>query len=117
MIDMAVDAAVGEESHEMHGFSCGRGMIHTFVEHGVFKENAVVDVFGNAGQILIDDASGAHVHMTHFGVADLPCGETDGKAGSIEVSVAMVIPQAVEVGLFRRGNAVALHRLTVAETI
>ena len=117
MIDMAVDAAVGEETHEMHGLPCGSGMIHAFVEHGVFKENAVVDVFGDAGQILIDDAAGAHVHMTHFGVADLPFGETDGKAGSVEIAVAMMIPQAVEVGLLSRGNAVALHRLTVAETI
>ena len=55
--------------------------------------------------------------MADFGVADLPCGETDFKTGSIEITMAILIPKAIEIRFFCRGNAVAFGFFAIAESI
>ena len=53
-------------------------------EGGVFEEFAVLDLFRDLGEVLIDDAARAHVEVADFGVAHLTVGQADGAAARAE---------------------------------
>jgi hypothetical protein len=61
---MAVDAPVGEESHEMHGAAGRDRRIDGCIKHLVLLDRAIGDSSVDAGKLLVDDPSGTHVQVT-----------------------------------------------------
>ena len=72
MILVAVNAAGREQSEHVQRrgslCTCGNGLY----EFGIAGEAAVGNVLVNAGEVLINHAAGAEVHMSHLGIAHLP---------------------------------------------
>src|SRR5436190_1056077 len=69
MIDMAVNASIGEESHEVNSASffcsCLKG-----VEKGcILIQSFIFDCVIDANKVLVNDSTRSHSHMTHFGVS------------------------------------------------
>jgi hypothetical protein len=59
-------------------------ILHCFEESRIFEESAVLDGEGDAGEVLIDDATGTKGHVTHFAVPGGIPGESDGDARCLE---------------------------------
>ncbi len=64
----------------MTGDAALAGRAEGLLEHGIGEEVAVGDRLGDAGQILVDDATGADVQVAHLGVSHLALGQPDGVA-------------------------------------
>ena len=114
---MAVDAAVGQKPPEVQLLSVF-GVLHRLQQGGIGKEIAVLDGFGDLGEVLIDDAPRAHVEVSDFGVAHLPVGKPDGeparaqRGGGVCGAVCGHVLAAVQrdgVALARRRKPVAVH--------
>ena len=82
MRDMAVDAAVGHQAHEVDGAPVGHGAVDRLAQHGVARERAVLDRQVDPGELLVDDPAGADVEVPDLGVAHLPLGQPDGQPGA-----------------------------------
>jgi hypothetical protein len=87
VIDMAVHAAVADESQEMQPPprlpGTGEGVPHD----GIVIQRALGECLGNAGQILINDASGAEIEVAHFRIAHLALGQADIQAAGAQAAM------------------------------
>ena len=92
-------------------------MFHRFVKHSILIENAIFYILCNLGEILINNTTGAHIHMSDFGISDLPCRQAHGETGSIKVTVAVCLPQPIKIRFLCSGNTVAFFFLAVTKTI
>ena len=77
MGDVAVYAAVGKQSEQMkRGF---RSLLQFFTackKGFILEEIAVLDFFGDTGQLLVHDAACTHVQMTYLRVSHLALRKT-----------------------------------------
>ena len=92
---VAVHATVGEQAEDMHGLAGTGRLVHCASEHGVLEELAVTDGLGHPGEVLVNHAAGAEVHVTDFGVAHLPVGQAHVHAGTGDQTVRLGGAQAV----------------------
>src|SRR5581483_6766890 len=92
-----VDAAVGDQPHEMETTArpraggCTRGL-----EDAIVEEAAVGDRVVDARQVLLDDRAGAQVEMPHLGVPHLAVGQADVAAAGREGAMGEAAPELVE---------------------
>ena len=106
MVDMAVDPAVGEKTHEMHRPAGLFGPADGGEEGGILKKIPLPDRLGDAGELLIDHAPRADVGVAHLAVAHLPLGKTHGLAGAGQPAVGAGSEEGVQIGRFRQGDGV-----------
>ena len=107
MGDVAVDAAVGHEAHDVQRFAVLLCVLHGLDVDRVLEELAVLDLLGHLGQDLEHDAARAHVGVADLGVAHLPLGQTHVKPGSLERGVGVLGEEAVEIRRFGDIDGVA----------
>jgi len=69
--DVAVDAAVGEQSHQVDGPALTHSAVDRLEEHGVRVDGAVGDREIDPREFLIDHAAGSDVEVTDLRVAHL----------------------------------------------
>ena len=84
MIDMAVHAAVGAESHQVQPAAARFQVADERLQDGNFEELALANRLGDPRQALIDDPAGPEIEMADFGIAHLPVRQSDGFAPGIE---------------------------------
>ena len=97
MVRMGMDAARGDQTPDMQ-----RGIVLFAVfdrsqESRVLKEITVLDRLGDPGQVLIDDAAGAHVQMADLGVAHLAVRKTDKQAAGLTFHKGAGLEQLVQI--------------------
>ncbi|MND93237.1 hypothetical protein D3C80_854180 [compost metagenome] len=117
VILVAVYAAIGQQAHEVHGFSGGDRFVHGSADGRILEELAVADRFGDASEVLIHHAAGAEVHVTDFGVAHLAIRKADVHAAARDQAVRHGGPQAVQYGLLRGEDSVGFRAVTVTEAV
>ena len=98
MVLMAVYAARRNEAHKVQGTALFLHAVYDFQQGFVLEEVAVLDVAGDAGQLLIDDAAGTDVGVTNFGVAHLTIRQADVFAGSLQLAGLVFGKKSVEYG-------------------
>ena len=98
MGQVAVDAAVGQEAHDVQGMAAGLGIFNGLEVDGVLEELAVLDLLGHLGQDLEHDAARAHVGVADLGVAHLPLGQAHVEAGGLEAGVGIFGKEFIEIG-------------------
>ncbi|MCY1349202.1 hypothetical protein D9M69_353800 [compost metagenome] len=114
---VAVHAAFGEQAHEVHGLAGGHGLVHGFDYHRVGEEVAVADRLGHAGEVLVNDAAGAEVHVADFGVAHLAVRQADIHAAAGNQAIGQGRAQAVVDRGLCGVNGIVLGAVTVTETV
>ena len=95
MGDMAVDAAVGKQPHKVDGRIILLGILHRLKQRFVFEKVAVLDLLGDSGQLLIYDASCAHVQMTHLRVSHLAVGQPHRQPAGISLHKGTLAHQLI----------------------
>ena len=84
MVDMAVDAPVGEKSQQVERRVVFLHVVHSLEEGRIFEKGAVFDGLRYHGEILVDDPSGAYVEMSYLGIPHLPFGKADSQTAGLE---------------------------------
>ncbi len=107
MIDVGVDAAVGDEPEQVHVAVALAGATEHAEQRLVVEERAVGDGRAYAHEILEEDPSRADREVPDLGVPHLAVGQADGTAGSCELRVRVALPQRVEDGRLRQLDGVA----------
>src|SRR6516225_9248714 len=115
MIDVRVDAAVAQQAEEMQ-------LALSAALHGLLEERDLVQLLisdhqVDAGDVHVDDAARADIHVADFAVAHLAFGEADEWAGGLDQRVGKLAQQLVIGGLARKGDRVALRLRAVAPSI
>ena len=73
MIDMTMNTAVGQSPIRWRDFSLFSH--NSWLQAAlILKKVSLFNAFGNAGEILINHTACPHIHMSNFGIADLPLG-------------------------------------------
>ena len=98
MLLMRMHAAGGDKPHQMQ-----RGIVRLAVfdraQNGlVLEEDAVLDVFGDLHQHLIDDAARADIGVADFGVAHLAVGKTHVKPRRADLGMGIFCRQRIQMG-------------------
>ena len=70
-------AAITCQSHQMHCFAALSCIAESVFNLGIILYGALFDGLVDLDKILIDDATGSYVEMSHLRVAHLTVGETD----------------------------------------
>jgi hypothetical protein len=101
-----VDATVGDETNEVKALA--RGGRDGFLQNLVLGEGAVADSQVDAGEFLVDDATGAEVEVTNFRISHLSLGETDLEAAGLKSAPGVILVEAVMDRGFGEKGGVAL---------
>ena len=107
VFDVAVDAAVRQQAHEVQGLVVFARFIHGPDERFLAQQFTGFDIPGNLHQLLVDDTPGADVEMTHLRVAHLSGGQPHVRSGSRQLGVGIDAHEAVKVGGSGFQNGVA----------
>ncbi len=78
-MNVGVNAAVRNKADQVDGFVFFCCVVVCRYKYRVVVERSFVDGFVDFDEILIDHASGADVHVSHFGVAHLSFRESHGE--------------------------------------
>ncbi len=74
VLQVGVDAAVGQQAHQVQGRALLQAGVHGVPVGGIFIKAPVGNGFGDPGQVLEHHPAGADVGVTHLAVAHLPSG-------------------------------------------
>ena len=107
VIEVAVNAAGGQQTHDVQRLAVVPGVVHGLDVDRVFKELAGLNLLGDLGQDLEHDAAGADVGVTDLGVAHLTLGQTYVQTAGLELGAGVFGKELVEIGLPGGGNRVA----------
>lgn len=80
VVDVAVDAAIRDEAEEVNTASAGLGTVKGGRERRILGNVARLDGQVDANNVLVDNAAGAHIQMTHLAVAHEAVRQADRKA-------------------------------------
>ena len=105
---VAVHAAIGNKANQVQRSAVFFDALHRARKRGVFKEAAVLNILGNARQLLINDAPCADVGMAHLAVAHLAVRQADIHARGTDGGIRILREQTVQVRRFCGGNGVAV---------
>src|SRR5215471_16247040 len=94
-----MDAAIAEEAEKMQAML--PSVLHQVEEQRVLEEVAPQDGRVDAGNFLVDDASGADVQVSDFGIAHQSVRQADAFAGSVNESPGILLE---ELGVVRRAR-------------
>ena len=114
---VAVDAAWGQETQHVQRGAMGARHRQRFRQRGIARKVAGLDGEFDPGVVLVDDAAGAYVQMSDFGVAHLSRGQAHTQFGRVDQSVREVSPQPVPVGRIGEFDRIVRRRVAVAEAI
>jgi hypothetical protein len=106
VFEVGVDAAVGDEADEVEAPARSGG--DGFLENFIAGERAVADGKVDAGEFLIDDATGAEVEVANLGISHLSFGEADLKTAGLESAPGVISVKAIVDGGFGEKGGVAL---------
>ena len=107
MLDVAVNAAVRQQSHDMERRPLRLAVVHCGNIGLVCEKVPVLNGLGDPGQVLKDHPARADIGVSHLGIAHLPCGQPHIQAGRGQLTAGIGGKDAVQVWLFRVGNGVA----------
>ena len=108
--DVAVYAAVRQKPPQVQLFTVLCSVLHCLEKRGVLEEFAVLDLLGDLGKVLIDDAPRAHVEVSDLGIAHLSVGKSDGTSACSERCGRVFGTVFVDVLAAVKGNGVACAR-------
>ena len=114
---VTVHAARREQAQDMQRLSGRARGFQRFDEHLVSRELAGLDRVLDAGVVLVDDAPGADVHVTHFRVAHLVLGQADPFFRGVDGGVRIARHECVPARLPRLADRVVLALFAMAEAI
>ena len=114
---VAVHAAGRKQSHHMQRAVARRYRVAGFAEFAIFEKRTIRNRRVDAGQILIDDAASADVHVPDFGVAHLSIRQADKLALGVHQRVWAVGEQAPPVRRIRLGDRVVGGLLAMAPAV
>ena len=103
---VAVNTAVGQQTHQMDGTTGALGVFHRLHQCGIFKKAVVPDIPGDAGQLLIDHPACADVGVAHLTVAHLAVRQTHVFTRAVESGVRTGFKQSVQIGGLCRGDSI-----------
>ena len=106
VFDVAVDAPIRHEPHEMHGGTGRDGLVDRIREHRALEEGAVFDGSRDACDLLIDDTTRADVQVPDFRVAHQSFGKADRQAGRFERRGRVRREETIEVRGARRHDRI-----------
>ena len=86
-------------------------------QFGVGEEAAVLDRRVDAGEVLIDDAAGAQIHVADLGIAHLPVRQADVAALGVDQRMRPLRPQAVPVRQIGQRQRVVGRILAIPPTV
>ena len=115
--DVAVDAAVGQQAHDVEGAAALLAVVHGLDIGLVLKEAAVLDGPADAGEILEHHPAGADVGVTHLGVAHLALGQTHVQTGGRQLAAGILRKNSIQIWLAGSGDGIALLLLRQAKAI
>ncbi len=95
MCDVAVHAAVRQQAVQMQISACLLHVLHGVKKLGILEEIPILNLLGDAGEILVNDAPGAHIHMADLGVSHLSVRKTDRKSARISLDERILLLQPV----------------------
>jgi hypothetical protein len=72
VIFVAVDAAIGQQSHDVQCRAFG--LLDGLLQYRVLVEAVFFDIAVDTADVLLDNPTGADIQVTHFRVAELPLG-------------------------------------------
>lgn len=107
MLDIAMHAAIREQTQKVNGTIRVNGRIHRLDENLVLFDAAVLACIVNARKLLVHDASRAHVQMSDLGIAHLAIGKANVTPRRSECRMRTLRPQLVKVGLGCKRNGVS----------
>ncbi len=107
---VAVDAAVGQQAHQMNGAAGGFCPAAGFCQGRVFKKISVFNGFGNAGQLLVNNPACADVGMPHLAVAHLSVGQAHVQTRAADGPPRALLHQLVHHRRFGQSNGVVFSR-------
>ena len=108
VVSVAVDAAGTHQTHQVDRLAGVDGSLHVLDEDGVLEHLTVADGLGDEGQLLVDDAAGAHIGVTHLRVAHLAVGQAHSHAGSVDGGHRIFCHQRVKERLLGCNHGVAV---------
>ena len=114
---VAVHAAGRKQAHHVQGAAAGQHRVAGGVEFGVVEEAGVLDRRVDPGQVLVDDAAGADVHVPDFGIAHLPVRQADVAAFGVDQGGRMFGQQPAPGGHVGLGDGVVGGIVAVAPAI
>ena len=106
--DVAVDAAVGDQPHEVQTLAGPPHFAHDFQQHRVAEEAAVADSERDAHEVLVGHASGAKVLVADFAVAHLSGWQADRFARCLQQRVRIRAQELIEHRQVRQQDRVAM---------
>ena len=117
MVDVTVDAAVGNEPEKMQAGIVGQHVVHRFVQFRICKEGTVFDRIGDQGQILVDHTAGTDVEVPDFTVAHLAVRQADRFAAAQQLGGGVGIEKMIQIRLFCQADRIACTGRCFAEAI
>ena len=108
VVCVAVDATGAHQAHQVDGLAGVNGSFHVLDQDRVLEHLAILDGFGDEGELLVHDAACAHVGVADFRVAHLTIGQANSHAGSFNGGHGVLCHQCIEVGLFGCDHGVAI---------
>src|SRR5690606_301071 len=97
--------AVGDETDEVHLLALGVRISERLVEYGVIVQFALLDGLVDLYKILVNNATGADIHVTDFRVSHLPFGKPHGKTGGQQTTMWIFVIKTVDEGRVRLVNS------------
>lgn len=103
--DVAVDAAVGQQAHQVEGTVPLLAVVHGLHIGVVLKKAAVLDGTADAGQILEHHPAGADVGVAHLAVAHLAVGQAHAHPRRTDGDMGAGGEQVVDIGVLAAAMA------------
>ena len=103
---LRMDATVGEQAEKVQSAFAYTCMLHRREQHRMREEFSVLDHLIDAGDVHVNDATGADVEMSDFAVAHLAFGQADKRAAGVNQRVGIFAQQAVINRLARKGDGI-----------
>ena len=117
VVNVAVHAAVREQSHEMKAAVAGFHLFHGIQKHRVPEQAAVRRRPGDPGQILIDNPAGADVHVADLGVSHLSRRKPHRFSGGVNGGHGVLFEYPVQVRGVRLSDGISAYLGIYAESV
>ena len=117
VLQVGVDAAVGQQAHQVQGGALLQAGVHGVPVGGIFIKAPVGNGLGDPGQVLEHHPAGADVGVAHLAVAHLPVRQAHVQAGGPERGVGILPEKLVQPGRGGGADGVALRLLPQAEAV